>query len=248
MVYSDTTNKNGLLQDCEHWTGLNDAGITGNTTRKAQFTSWLNRHYHRVVTIIMESVGWEAYDDPNHGDQGFIKTYNLTADTQYVTLPTSDKILKIRRVEAQMDGTNWVKLEPIKEGQIGREIASQDDVSEAFDKTKPFYELIGNNLYIYPYPEISVTNGLKVWVVREVDEFTTSDTTQEPGFAEPFHRMLSMGASLDWLEAKDPGSGTIATLRANMADDEARLRRFYEKYVDDGRVSLSSVRGVNDYA
>ena len=38
LVFSDTTNKNGLIQECEFWTNLGDGTISGDTTLLAQFT------------------------------------------------------------------------------------------------------------------------------------------------------------------------------------------------------------------
>ena len=37
-------------------------------------------------------------------------------------------------------------------------------------------------------------------MARDVDSFVATDTTQEPGFASNFHRILSLGASFDFEE------------------------------------------------
>ena len=106
MQYSDTTNKNGLLQRMEFWTNLGDAGITGNTLLKAQFTQGLNNWYHKVVTMILASHDEIDWDDVNHADFPVLTT-DLVANQQDYSIPASEKVLKIKRVEWTPDGTNW---------------------------------------------------------------------------------------------------------------------------------------------
>ena len=53
MQLSDTTNKNGLLQECEFWCKLPDGSITGTTLLLKQFVNRLNRAYDRVMPILL---------------------------------------------------------------------------------------------------------------------------------------------------------------------------------------------------
>jgi hypothetical protein len=237
MQFSDTTNLTGLIQSAEEWSRLGKAQISGNTDRLKRFTRLINSNYHKVVTSIFESMdGWD-FDDPNHADTGFIKTYNLAADTQTVTLPTSDKILKIKRAEITYDGTNWYRAAPIDVNETN--IASvQADINGHFVESAPYYDLQGNYVYLYPVPTAVSTNGLKLWIAREVDEFTTADTTQEPGFDEPFHEMLAVGASRDY--AIQEGLANAESLAAVFSEYEQRLRRYYGKKQDDRHLVLKS--------
>jgi hypothetical protein len=230
MQFNDTTDLNGLIQSCEEWSRLGKAQISGNTDLLKRFTRLINNTYHKSVTSVLESMdGWD-FDDPNHGDTGFIKTYNLTADQQQVTLPLSDKILKIKRAEITYDGGTWYRAMPIDINEYGG-VSTQSAISGHFEVSNPFYDMIGNYVYLYPVPESNVTGGLKIWVSREIDEFTSADTTQEPGIAEPFHEMLAIGASRDY--AVQEGLNNAADLSAVYADYEARLRRFYGSRQED---------------
>lgn len=248
MVYSDTTSKNGLLQDCEFLTGLGDAAITGNTTRKAQFTSLLNRHYHDFVVQLMLASGWQEFDDPNHGDRGFVKTYNLSANTEYVTVPASDKVLRVRRVEITYDGSVWQVASPLKRGQISEATSTQSDIAQTFSTANPFYSFEGNYIYLYPVPTSAVTGGLKVWVVREIDEFTTSDTTQEPGFPEPFHRYLSVCSSLDWLAVNKPKNTTVQYLIGERNRMAQIMKDYNTSFIEDGHLTLVGALTRDDYS
>jgi len=238
MVYSDTTNKNGLMQRMEFWTNLGDANITGNATLKAQMTQGLNNWYHKVVTMILEAQDEWDFDDINHTDFPILTT-NLVADQQDYSLPASERVLKIKRAEITYDGTNWYKAEPLDVNELS---ISTDTTSIAnnFDTTTPFYDIQYNSIFLYPIPTSNVTAGLKVWWTREIDEFTTSDTTQEPGIDEPFHEMLALGPSYDWILVNKPDNSLlISRIEGLLADYERRLVSYYGRKQQDRNMRLS---------
>lgn len=236
MNFNETTSNSGLIQSFEFWTGLGLAQVSGDATKLKEATRLINVNYHKVVTMILDSMdGWD-FDDPNLANTGFIKTYDLTSGTQYVSFPLTDKVLKIRRVEVSYDGTNWYKAEPMDIGEYGDAVSQSTNLTNDFATTKPYYDLVGNYVYLYPVPTASVTGGLKLWITREVDEFATTDTTQEPGIDEPFHDMIAIGASLDYAVAK--GLENVNSLAARFADYELRLRRYYGKKEDEREIVL----------
>lgn len=238
MQFNDTSGLNGLIQSCEFWTGLGNGQISGDTTKLKEFTRLINNNYHKIVTVILDSMdGWD-FDDPNHGDTGFIKSYNLTAGQQYVSFPLSDKILKIKRAEVTYDGTDWSRAAPMDINEYSRAVSETTNISDDFEQSAPFYDLRGNYVYLYPIPDINVTNGLKLWVTREVDEFTTADTTQEPGFDEPFHEMLAIGSSLDYGLAK--GLENTGNMAQAFTAYEQRLRRYYGEKQDERAYTLKA--------
>jgi len=240
MVFSDTTNKNGIIQVCEDLLDLQDGEISGDATLLKKFTNWANIEYHKVVTMIFAAQdGWN-FDDPNHGDTAsFPKSFNTVADTQTVDLDTlTNKILRVNRVEVKYstDG-QFYKAEPINIGEIGLD-TDPDNISGRFDKTEPFYSLQGETLTLWPTPDASVTGGLKVWYAREVDEFTSADTTQEPGFDEPFHMMLPLGASIVYAQQK--GKENLQFLKNEVLEYEQRLKQYYGQKNEDRHWNLRS--------
>lgn len=229
MQYNDTTNKTGLLQDCEFWTGLGDAGISGNATRKAIFTRNLNAWYHKVVTMILQSQDEWDFDDSNHTDFAILTTPLVSGQRDYA-LPVAEKVLKIKRVDICYDGTGntCYKAEPFDSNEMGLGLGNDVETDARFPSSEPKYDLISNSAWIYPRAnDANVTNSgiIRIEWTREVDEFVVGDTTQEPGFDEPFHRMLSLGASLDYALAKNLViKNDIATM---LQDYEQRLKQFY---------------------
>lgn len=236
MQFSNTENDSGILQECEFLCNLGTTGISGNAQRLQDFTRLVNSRYHQVVTMILRSQNSWDYDDINHTDFPILTT-NLVADQPDYSLPASEKILKLKRIEVTYDGTNYYKAEPLDIGQVG-EATDTTSISSDFDDSKPFYDIQYNSIFLYPIPDTDVTRGLKLWVTREVDEFTSSDTTQEPGIDEPFHRMLAIGASMDWAIAK--GLGVKNDLMALYQDYERRLGDYYGSKQTDKDMRFSS--------
>jgi len=79
---------------------------------------------------------------------------------------------------------------------------------------------------LYPKPGtgfITTTSGLKVYVARDIDEFTSTDTTQEPGFVDNFHRILSLGGAFDFEE--DPTKKNY--LLAQIKELKVGIKEFY---------------------
>lgn len=225
------------------WTGLGTAGISGVTTLLQEFTRGINARYHQVVSIILDAEGgWDFDDSNNSGEATLLK--NLVADDAFVSLAATDKVLKIRRAEITYDGTNWKKMEPLNKGQSGKPFDTTS-IKNQFNSAEPYYDQVGLRVYTYPRPTTAQTNGIKFWIDREIDEFATTDTTQEPGFAEPFHRMLSVGASLDWAIAK--GLSNKNDLAALWSDYETRLRKWFQTQQPDRKFQFSSIYSDSTY-
>lgn len=235
MKFNDVSGLNGLVQSCEFWTGKGNAQISGDSTSLAEFTRLINVNYHKVVTMILSSMDEWDFDDSNIGDAGFIKTYNLVSGTQTVTLPASDKILKIKRAEITYDGTTWYRLSPLDVNEYG-DTSDAATVANNFSKSSPYYDVHGNYVYLYPIPDANVTGGLKLWVAREIDEFTTADTTQEPGIDEPFHEMIAVGASLDYAFAHNLANA--GGLASKFVDYEQRIRQYYGSRQEDRAMTM----------
>ena len=262
MQFSDTSTKLGLIQDAEFWTGLGDASISGNSTLLAHFVRLINHHYHKVIKMILQSQDEWEFDDQNITTTYPVATRPLVAGrrdylfgTALWTLVVTEgnsapsaaaiKPLRIKRVDITFDGTNYYKAEPIDAGEVGLGIGNDTTVDGRFSKTKPYYDLRFNALWIYPTASAAdVTAGGKIRIefYREPTEFTASSTTTEPGFDESYHRLLSIGASMDWAMAKGLANkndlvGKYRELVGQMMQDygsktEDRHYMFQPAYID----------------
>lgn len=242
MQFNPASGGQGLVDDITFWTGA-----TTNEYSLADRTRNINTWYYKVVTMALNSLDEWDFDDPNFSNDHPIVTRPLVANRRDYAFSTalwsliateggaagSDaaiKPLKIKRVDICYDGTGNVcyKAEPFDSSEMGLGLGNDTETDGRFSKSKPYYDLDGNAINVYPRAsDANVTNSgvLRVEFVREIDEFTTSDTTQEPGIDEPFHRMLSIGASLDYVIKHGlPNKNELAAL---LADYEERLKKYY---------------------
>lgn len=212
-------------------------GTDSNSFTNDDLTRLLNSNYHKVVTMILKYQDEWDFDDINHTDYPILTT-SLVANQQDYTLPVAEKVLKIKRLEVSYDGTNWYKIEPFDINQRGR-ATDTTSINNYFQTTKPYYDIQYNAIWLYPIPTAASANGLKIWWAREIDEFVTSDTTQEPGIDEPFHKMLSYLTALDFGIAK--GKANVNQLVTIIRDYEYRLKEYYGAKQTDRNYLFNSV-------
>lgn len=250
MEYSNVTNKNGLLQDCEFFTNLGDAGITGDALLKAQFTSRLNNWYQTAVTLIIDANDGFDFDDPNHTDYPILTTPFVAGQRDY-TIPLSEKVLKLKRMDVTFNGNDYYKAEPFDINESGLGFGNDTITDGRFSKTEPMYDPQYNSYFVYPLAsQADVDSGAEMIVqwVREVIEFVVGDTTQEPGIDEPFHRFLSIGASYDWLLVNKPEQTALITrLESMIADYRERIKEHYGWKNQDRNYVLKTSVNMLDY-
>lgn len=210
-----------------------DTTLYGATDRLRNLNTW----YHKVSTMILNAQDSWDFDDTNKSDFPIL-TADLVANQQDYALPVN--CYKLKRVEVSYDGANWYKAELFDIGERGTG-TSEADIARDFTTTEPKYDIQGSSLMLYPIPAQNTNVGLKVWISREISEFTSTDVTNgtlEPGFDEPFHKMLSIGVALDWAIAKNLANGPA--LSALIQEYEGRLRQFYGKKEEPGSMVLKA--------
>lgn len=217
-MFSDTTNKQGLYQHSQ-WL----IGADANNFPVADFTRLANIYYYRLVVEAWRADSKWKFDDSNQSNQPNA-TQNLVAGQAVYQIPTG--ALKIRRVTVKDDDGTWHDLLPIREEDIHVPIDEFEDT----DALPKYYRLIGNDIELFPAPaaaDVTTSNGLKVWFLREVDEFVAGDTTQTPGIATPFHHLIAVGAAFDFALAK--GRQNVNFLKQEFEQGVIELRRFYAR-------------------
>ena len=210
MKFSDTSNKNGLIQDCEHWTNLGDGIITGDTTLFKRFTALLNVHYAEVLGKLQLLSGTDGAEDRNYPDQQF-STFAITSGVstyEFLTDEDGNTITDFRGVHIQTpSGTDFVPLDRLNLSDSDAQLVMSPNASNAGTPTG-FIEK-GSVLYFDKIPDFTGTGKLFYRLVPSY--FTVADTTKTPGFAELGHRLLSLGASLDWLLVNKPEATVLIT-------------------------------------
>lgn len=158
----------------------------------AQINQRLDIHNRRVVNFIDQL------------DQGYFETTsqaNLVASssqaTRTYTLPTD--MLRLVKVQAQLDGTNWVDINEVKKGEIRVSIETETDITNNFTNTDPYFVIVGNSILILSGTISAVTNGIRYhYVQRQALLASASSANSTPQFSQEYHDILAIGAAMDY--------------------------------------------------
>jgi hypothetical protein len=179
----------------------------------------INREYHNISRLIWEVAdGWQ-YDDSNATDFP-ISITTLVHNQQDYALPSTCQ--RIERIEAKNSNGSWQKLTQLDMHDISTALPEYMSA----DGMPVHYDLFGASLFLYPTPSsayVAETENLKVYYNRNITEFTTASTTASPGFAEPFHRVLSLQGAIDFNQDQQD-RGLYMAQKSNLIEG---MKRFY---------------------
>jgi hypothetical protein len=225
MEFSNSVNKNGLVEDTDFLSQTNsDSYPLADKVRN------INSAYHNAVRLIWEvAEGWQ-YDDLNKTDLP-IATTTLVSGQKNYTVPSTAQ--RIQRVEVKNKQGDWSVIHQIDVN----DIASSINEFMTTDGMPTYYDLIADSLFLYPSPSsdyVYGTDDMQVYFDRCVTEFTTASTTASPGFAAPFHRILSLSAAID----NEKDDLKLRRMIADKSDLLEGLKRFYSHRNVERRNSL----------
>jgi hypothetical protein len=214
MQFSSLVNKNGLVQDTLFMT----RSTTGSYPLE-EITRNINSEYHNVNRLIWESADDWHFDDSNKTDLP-VSTTDLVHNQQDYSIPSTAQ--RIRRVEVKDINGNYTKLEPLISEDIDGSLKEFMDTPGV----PVYYDLVDASIFLYPKPSsasVTTTSGLDIYFDRDISEFTTASTTASPGFATPFHRILSLQAAIDFTE----DNNKIQLWMAEKSNLIEGLKKFY---------------------
>lgn len=194
----------------------------------------INIWYRKVVSMIFESQDDSDFDDLRNTTYPIVTTPLVAAQRDY-SMPVTDQVLKIKRVDIAYNGVDYFRATPFDSGAVpyGMGNATSEDLNMI--KQAPQYDPQYNSIFIYPLPTASdVSSGaiMRVQWERDITAFTTSDyssvltdSTVVPGFDAQFHPILAYGAAFEFAVANNLPQ--LATVTQQLQDWEARLRIAY---------------------
>lgn len=224
MQFASHASSFDIVSDIDYLAGTNSTSYAiADKTRNA------NLAYDHVVSLILQAdANWE-WDDTNHTDLP-IATATLTSGQQDYAINTT--YLKVLRIAIKDTSGNYYYLDSIDDHDlVNRELMDR----EAGRPTA--YKKLANSIILDRAPDYTASAGIKIYFQRTVDYFTTSDTTQKPGFAEPYHRLISLGAAKDYCAVNDMPK-RLMTLEKEIAKMEKDLVAFYSQRSKDERPRL----------
>ena len=140
------------------------------------------------------------------------QTASLVADQREYALP--DDYIKIKQVEAKLDGINWNKLKPFDINNYRRP-TDETDILANFSDNDPQYDIFRGSFKIYNGSAITaVTDGLKLWCIIYPEDITTATlslstdisiptTAIDVGVPRNMHRLWADAVVIDWKESQD---------------------------------------------
>lgn len=238
MVFSDTTTKLGLIQNCEVRIFGDNAytQISGNTDRLYQFTERLNRAQDRFNQIAMMADGRWQWDDSNYTDLN-IATANIVSGQQDYSFALDH--LEIEKVLVVDSGGKKTLIKPIDQDD---ELAKSylEDTNSTGTPTQ--YDKRGNSVFLIPTPNYARTSGLEIYFKRGPSYFVYTDTTKKPGFTSIFHGYLALHASTYY--AIDRSLSSAKNFFELLTKEEESIKAFYSKRNRDERQRM--VANVED--
>lgn len=215
MRFSDSTGKTGLIEDITFWLGVGTAAYP-----LADRTRCINEHYRRALNVIFTSKnGWRPMDT-NIADASSGLPYadqTITSGTALYALPTGAKTIDSVHIKTAT-GTTFQRVYPMTHKEY---VEAGGDGAYSTTTTPTHYMLQGDVLRFVGTPNFTVTDGIRIYFNQGISSFVSTDTTKEPGFHEDFHRILSIGAALDYAIAR------------GLTDKIATLQPLYNRYEYD---------------
>jgi len=233
IQFSDTTNKNGIIQKIEETCGFDDAGISDNTTLLAQFTGNINTTVDQILGFMFPRGGTWQLDDANHTDYPIIFANIVSGQRDYTFSTDEDGnyILDIERVMVSDENGVFGDLKRIDQQTPDSDVGIVDGrdltgAPYAYDKT-------ANGILLEPIPDFSYTAGLKVFISREATRFLTTDTAKVLGFAHLYHEYLVLRPS--YIYARNNSLTNVDRLKRDTKEMEEEIKTYFETRQKDVR-------------
>lgn len=186
MRINDSSNQHlSLYHDCLYLAGASSTEYPFNP----DYVRNANLAMDLVSGYIMRFDSTWSWRDHNRTTQP-IADGDLTSGQSVYPLTLGH--LKVLRVRVKDSDGNYHTLKP-------RSRRSLNDDELAATGVPTSYSKQGASIVLNPTPDYSVsTTGMELECQQPVDYFDTDDTTKEPGFAQPFHRLISLLPALDF--------------------------------------------------
>lgn len=201
-------------------------GMTASSYTQAQRIEDINEAYNVLVAKVKNEVDGTYWDDINHSGIAIDK-FDVVSGTREYKIATDDEsvvITEIHSVGIKKDG-DFIKLERT-------DLRDERFLQEEATGTPSCYAHNGNYIIFDITPDYGETGGLKITYSRAGKEFTSGDTSMEPGFFPEFHHLLPRYAAASYAGRKN-----LDTYNFHMSRFNDGVRDLIEKmsFVHDDR-------------
>lgn len=192
MIWSDPTNKTGIVEDCDYWAATNSS-----TYPLADKARSANRAMRQIGRRMIRNLYGDTHLDDNATDFN-IEYTSLVSGQDNVTLQVG--AFSLERVRVKDTAGNYQTLQ-----QVSRSELTDQDLKETGTPTK-FYRA-GQSILLNPTPNYSVADtGIEVEYQKSLEqEFqATGADDRTPGFHEDYHPLVSIYMAMDYTIINNP--------------------------------------------
>lgn len=143
-----------------------------------------------------------------------LPTYmNLVADQREYPLH-SNLLSRISRVEAALDGTNYIKLFEFDLTELDEPVTGETNITNNFSNNEgdAFFDIMRKSIWIYSGTITAVTNGLRIWLntypANVASMGLTTDMSVDPsttthGVPRELHKSIAEGIIIEWKSSRE---------------------------------------------
>lgn len=236
MVFSNTTDRTGIIEYIEDLTGT-QSSTTASYPLKSK-TRDVNNAFANFSMIAQKSSGTWISDDTNQTDYP-IATLALVANQQdysFTVDANGNQVQDIYRVEALDQSGNAYELMPIDMSDVNNQAMTEFMKTAGIPK---FYDKTANGVFLYPKPSYNSSTGLKLYFDRTPSYFASTDTTKKPGIPDQFHEYLALRPAYFYSLAK--GLERARDYGQQVSIMEEAIGEYYSKRTKDEPTRIKTV-------
>lgn len=229
-VFSDTTNKTGLVQKFEFWARLKDGSATGTLLK--QVTDRLNTAFEKIMPLLLSHADYIRWDDKEYSDRP-IGTIDIVSGQSDYTVKQDTNGLDILNINAvsilgSASATDYDTLELLT--MDDERVLEAMSPSPSNSGVPSYYVENGNNIFLYPEPNYAATDGIKLFFQREHERFSpTGDDSKLSGIPKIFDELLVLHAVNDWVAVNRTDDPRLQNeIKMQIARMEKDLRKFID--------------------
>lgn len=178
-------------------------------------------------------------------------TADLKASTSVETTreyPLDSDVLRIKKVEAKFDGTNWVKLIKFN-SQVDDRPTDETTILANYSNNQgsAYYEHLRNSLWLYSGTVSVVSGGLKFKAIMLPEDITTGDIASSTDLSTPssdtkfrlplqFHELWARRISIVYKSGKEKPIALSEFEKAFPTDFEAAMESIRNANLDEDKI------------
>lgn len=224
MVFSDTTNNTGIVQQTRFL-----ARVDSSQWSTAKIVNSCNNYLDYVISYGLSQDKFLQMDDTNHtklSEGTSPLTINVT-DYSFLTDEQGNPIITLLGV-SRLEGSVYVPLTPVDRNDPTFDASTFGQVSG----TPTQYDKISDNIIrLDKKPTATVSAGLKYFFQRAGSYFAATDTTKSPGVAPALHRGFVIASAYDC--ALTLGLGNLGNLTNEREYERQKMVEYFNTRNND---------------